>query len=195
MGEPVINSGIYSHVCRLCGETYSSMKKRRSRTNCEYCKERQTWTNAAPEPNWFPSFLPTKENGRSKTGRWTNYFLATTFLLTTALILGSVEIVSRIAGVTPSVVAKNRWGKDIPDVSGMNLQSAQDCLQSWGFRNLDSESLNPMDGTFQILDRNWVVVKQSKIGTTEWQYEEIVLFVKRKTNTDDGSTACPSFRR
>jgi len=53
----------------------------------------------------------------------------------------------------------------VPDVVGMNLQSAQDTLQAAGFtplRSHDAKSLNRS----QMLDRNWIVVDQSpRAGT------------------------------
>jgi hypothetical protein len=59
--------------------------------------ERQNWSNAATEPKWFPRFIPTRDNGRSKNIRWTNYALSSFFLFILILILAAVGVGSEIA--------------------------------------------------------------------------------------------------
>jgi hypothetical protein len=47
----------------------------------------------------------------------------------------------------------------VPDVVGLDLQSAQDELQAAGFYNLGSHDVTG-ESSFQVLDRNWEVVEQ-----------------------------------
>jgi len=59
---------------------------------------------------------------------------------------------------TPSSQAAER--KKLPDVTGMNLQAAQDHLQAadlWVLNDKDATGQN----RFQVLDRNWQVVRQT----------------------------------
>jgi PASTA domain len=79
----------------------------------------------------------------------------------------------------------------IPDVVCKDLQAAQDTLQAAGFYNLGSE-----DGTgqarMQILDRDWVVIRQSaKPGSTPAPGARIVLRAV-KFGESTGSSGCPS---
>ncbi|WP_219507094.1 PASTA domain-containing protein [Nonomuraea ceibae] len=48
----------------------------------------------------------------------------------------------------------------LPDVVGMNLQAAQDHLQATGFYILNDKDATGQ-GRLQVLDRNWVVVRQT----------------------------------
>jgi hypothetical protein len=48
----------------------------------------------------------------------------------------------------------------VPNVVGMDLQSAQDTLQAFGFYNLGSHDVTG-ESSFQILDRDWIVVDQT----------------------------------
>ncbi|MFI7467463.1 PASTA domain-containing protein [Nonomuraea sp. NPDC049646] len=50
--------------------------------------------------------------------------------------------------------------KLLPDVTGMNLQAAQDKLQATGFYVLDDQDATGQ-GRLQVFDRNWKVVRQS----------------------------------
>lgn len=52
---------------------------------------------------------------------------------------------------------------EIPNVVGMNLQDAQDCLQSKGFYLLDDQPA-PGEPRFQVNDSNWTVIRQSEVG-------------------------------
>lgn len=87
----------YSYTCKLCGDSYNHKKKKQSRTQCPSCKERQDWGNAATEPKWWPRFIPTKDNGRSKNIRWTNYALSSFFLVLTILIFVAIGVGGEIA--------------------------------------------------------------------------------------------------
>jgi hypothetical protein len=87
----------YSFICKLCGDSYNHKKKKQRRTRCLTCKEKQDWSNTANEPKWWPRFLGTKDNGRSKNARWTNYALSSFFLVLTILIFVAVGVGSEIA--------------------------------------------------------------------------------------------------
>lgn len=172
-----------SYVCRLCATEFTSTQHRKAFRKCPACKEPQNWSTVAPEPRWFPGFLPTRENGRSKNARWTGYVLV---LLFGAPVLFPLTIYMLVLLVMLPFKGPTEYR--IPDVTGMNLQSAQDCLQEHGFFNLDDQSVQ---SKFQIFDRNWVVDKQTKVGVTQSRTEEIVLWVVRPEGSDYGSTRCP----
>ncbi|CAO5157225.1 PASTA domain-containing protein [Frankia sp. AiPs1] len=55
--------------------------------------------------------------------------------------------------------------KAVPNVVGMNHQTAQDTLQAAGFYNLAEQDATGQ-GRFLVLDRNWHVVSQSPAGGT-----------------------------
>lgn len=68
----------------------------------------------------------------------------------------------------------------IPDVVGMNHQSAQDALQAAGFYYLTEEDATGQ-GRLLVSDRNWVVVEQvPAAGTTVAKTEKILLRSKKK---------------
>ena len=165
----------YSFICKLCGDSYNHKKKKQSRTQCPSCMERQNWGNAAIEPKWWPRFLGTKDNGRAKNVRWTNYALVSFFLGLLILMGAAVKPIENAMGYTPSP-KRVEIGEEIPNVVGMNLQDAQDCLQEYGFTNMKSDSLG--NGK-QWLDASWLVTRQSKVGPTDRRYEKIVLYVER----------------
>ena len=165
----------YSYTCKLCGDSYQHKKKKQSRTQCTSCKERQDWGNAATEPKWWPRFIPTKDNGRSKNIRWTNYALLSFFLGILVLMGAAVKPIQDAMGYTPPP-KRVEIGEEIPNVVGMNLQDAQDCLQEYGFTNTGSESLGKGK---QWLDASWLVTKQTKVGPTDDRFEKIILYVER----------------
>jgi hypothetical protein len=173
-------NGERKYECRLCGTGFSSSQRLKALRKCPACKESQNWRNVAPEPKWFPKFLPTRENGRSKDQRWTHFMilasLAVPFLAVILVSLGSLAF----QGPTQY---------EIPSVVGMNLQSAQDCLQEHGFRNLDDKSTESTFG--QIIDSNWVVTRQTRIGPTTDRSSEITLWVVRGSDGNYGTTFCP----
>lgn len=61
----------------------------------------------------------------------------------------------------------------MPDVIGINLQEAQDYLQSLGSYLLDQEDASGA-GRIQILDRNWYVCSQQPAPGTEVPIETVV---------------------
>ena len=166
----------YSYTCKLCGDSYQHKKKKQSRTQCTSCKERQDWGNAATEPKWWPRFLGTKDNGRAKNARWTTYALVSFFLGILVLMGAAVKPIENAMGYTPPP-KKVELGTVIPNVVGMDLQDAQECLRKKGFRQIESV----FDGkTRQIFDRNWKVVRQRPIGPTVNKGEQVWLGVVRK---------------
>jgi beta-lactam-binding protein with PASTA domain len=54
----------------------------------------------------------------------------------------------------------------VPNVVGLNLQAAQDRMQSAGFFNLHSYDVTG-EASFQVVDRNWRVVEQTPAAGTE----------------------------
>jgi hypothetical protein len=76
----------------------------------------------------------------------------------------------------------------VPDMTGMNLQSAQDCLQERGFWKLDDQPA-PGEPGLQINDSNWTVTDQNVQGEVESTDVSIVLYA-RKTG-GGGSESCP----
>ena len=165
----------YSYTCKLCGDSYNHKKKKQSRTQCPSCMEKQNWGNVAPEPKWFPRFIPTKENGRSKDFRWTDHAVVS-FCVGFLILAGAAVIpIQNAMGYTPPP-KRVEIGEEIPNVVGMNLQDAQDCLQEYGFTNIGSESLGKGK---QWLDASWLVTKQTKVGPTDDRFEKIILYVER----------------
>jgi hypothetical protein len=69
---------------------------------------------------------------------------------------------------------------------GMNLQSAQDCLQADGFNNFDFKT-----GGFTLWDRNYKVTRQVPLEV-ESKSDLITLFaIKGRDAGDYGSFDCP----
>jgi hypothetical protein len=79
----------------------------------------------------------------------------------------------------------------VPNVVCMNLQSAQDTLQSAGFKNLGST-----DGLgqqrYQIIDRNWVVIKQSAQPGSRPSLETRINLTVVKYGESTGDSGCAS---
>ncbi len=76
----------------------------------------------------------------------------------------------------------------VPDMTGMNLQAAQDCLQERGFWKLDDQPA-PGESRLQINDSNWTVTDQNIQGDVESIDVSIVLYAR---NTGGGgSESCP----
>jgi Uncharacterized protein conserved in bacteria len=78
----------------------------------------------------------------------------------------------------------------VPDVVCMNLQDAQDTLQSAGFDNLGSA--DALGHRYQIIDRNWIVVGQSaRPGSRPSTTTRITLTVV-KYGEPTGASGCKS---
>lgn len=79
----------------------------------------------------------------------------------------------------------------VPNVVCKDLQAAQDALQAAGFFNLAS-----VDGTgqgrVQILDRNWVVVRQSAAAGSRPSSTTRIVFAAVKFGEPTGSSGCRS---
>lgn len=79
----------------------------------------------------------------------------------------------------------------VPDVLCKDLQTAQDTLQAAGFYNLGSED-GSGQGRSQLIDRNWVVIKQSvPAGSSRGPSTRIVL-TSVKFGESTGTSGCPS---
>ncbi|GAA2216149.1 PASTA domain-containing protein [Nonomuraea monospora] len=69
--------------------------------------------------------------------------------------------------------------KTLPDVVGMNLQEGQDTLQAAGFH-----ALNDKDATgqnrLQVLDRNWVVTRQSPPAGSKVSTDTLITLYAKK---------------
>jgi len=76
----------------------------------------------------------------------------------------------------------------VPDMTGMNLQAAQDCLQELGFWKIDDQPAAG-ESRFQINDSNWTVTDQNVQGEVESINESIVLYARNTGG--DGRQSCP----
>lgn len=81
--------------------------------------------------------------------------------------LGVVFVLMVLGGIVGAIVGDESADDDsptsarVPILIGMDLQQAQDELQSAGFYNLSSEDALPGEDRFQIDDSNWFVVGQT----------------------------------
>jgi len=79
----------------------------------------------------------------------------------------------------------------VPDVKCMNLQDAQDTLQKASFFNLASvDGLG--QGRLQLLDRDWVVTKQSVAAGTHAGPATRIVLTAVKYGESTGSSGCKS---
>lgn len=79
----------------------------------------------------------------------------------------------------------------VPDVTCKNLQDAQDTLQAAGYRDLGSEDALGQ-GRAQLLDRDWLVVKQSVAAGTKAPADTRVVLSAVKYGESTGSSGCTS---
>ncbi|MFB4265248.1 PASTA domain-containing protein [Nonomuraea sp. GTA35] len=77
----------------------------------------------------------------------------------------------------PSEAAAER--KTLPDVVGMNLQEGQDTLQAAGFYVLNDKDATGQN-RLQVLDRNWVVTKQSPAGGRKVTTDTLITLYAKK---------------
>ena len=106
------------------------------------------------------------------------------FLLMSILVMA----LTACAGSNGSKVSEIQ----LPNVVGMNLQAAQDCLQERGFWLLDDQ---PESGEprLQINDDNWTVTRQSP-GPGMYSEDARITLYSRKTGgfgQGSGSRSCP----
>jgi hypothetical protein len=80
----------------------------------------------------------------------------------------------------------------MPDVVGLDLQSAQDTIQESGVFFSRSEDATGQ-GRAQVMDRNWVVVRQNPAPGTPIGEGAAVLYVVKhgESSGEDASTAAP----
>jgi PASTA domain len=79
----------------------------------------------------------------------------------------------------------------VPKVVCMNLQDAQNEMQAAGFYNLGSQD-GSGQGRMQILDRDWVVVKQSVAAGTKPGPTTRITLTSVKYGESTGSSGCKS---
>jgi len=79
----------------------------------------------------------------------------------------------------------------VPNVVCMNLQDAQDLLQAAGFVNLSSIDGNGQD-RMQVLDRSWLVTKQSIAAGTHLDPSTRIALTVVKYGEPTGSSGCKS---
>lgn len=82
-------------------------------------------------------------------------------------------------------------GGVIPNVVCKDLQTAQDTLQAAGFYNLGSAD-GSGQGRSQLIDRNWVVIKQSVPAGSNRGAGTRVVLTSVKFGEPTGSSGCPS---
>ena len=159
--------------CIFCGE------KLQEKFRCKFCHRRQNWTGSVREPSWWPSFLGTIDRGTARKMRWIDYVISVGIVL----VLGSVAIGSLVIS---SISESSKSGISVPNMVGMTLQSAQDCLQEEGFKNLNFQT-----GGFHLWDRNYKVTRQVPLEV-ESKSDEITLYaIKGRDAGDYGSYDCP----
>lgn len=79
----------------------------------------------------------------------------------------------------------------VPNVTCMNLQDAQNALQSAGFVNLASvDGLG--QGRQQILDRDWLVTKQSAVAGSKPKLLTRIVLTAVKYGESTGASGCRS---
>jgi beta-lactam-binding protein with PASTA domain len=104
------------------------------------------------------------------------------FGCTKTVVISPEPPTTAVVAPDPSTVSlsPDNSGVVVPDVTGMDLQTAQDTLQAAGFYNLGSHDVTG-ETSFQILDRNWLVVDQTPgSGATASISERIELGVTRR---------------
>ncbi|WP_327581414.1 PASTA domain-containing protein [Nonomuraea sp. NBC_00507] len=78
---------------------------------------------------------------------------------------------------SPSEAAAEK--KELPDVVGMNLQEGQDTLQAAGFYVLNDKDATGQN-RLQVLDRNWVVTKQSPAAGRKVSTDTLITLYAKK---------------
>ncbi|HVE74184.1 MAG TPA: PASTA domain-containing protein [Mycobacteriales bacterium] len=68
---------------------------------------------------------------------------------------------------------------EVPTVVGLDLQTAQDTLRGRGFRTTSVDATGA--GRAQVVDSNWLVVRQSPAGGAPGRtFQRVVLYVKQR---------------
>lgn len=166
-------------ACRACGEVVISLSSS-SFKRCPECGRLQNWLGTARQPSWWPQWIPVVDT-RMRQWRWT-YWVVTLATVTT-IVVGSVMVSGGGSNMNSS-----SGPVEIPNVVGMNLQEAQDCLQSYGFWNLDDQP-EPGEPRFQVNDSNWTVTSQTPTGTASSSDARVTLHSRR--DGGGSSKSCP----
>jgi len=104
-------------------------------------------------------------------------------------VAASTTITLRVGKPTDAAPTEAPQDGVIPDVVCRDLQAAQDALQTAGFYVLDSVD-GSGEGRRQLIDRNWVVVRQSvPAGSRPVRSTRVLLTVVKLGEPTD---ACPS---
>lgn len=181
-----------SRICKTCGDLFSSAPQQPFNLferipggeRCLNCGRSQNWFGTAKQPSWWPAKLKTTDSG-VRQWRWTHW---TAVLAPAALcLLISVGVINSFFDAdSPGGTTDSAY---VPDMTGMNLQAAQDCLQERGFSNIDDQPA-PGESRLQIFDRNWTVTDQNVQGSVDSADVPIVLYAK-KLDVLGGKTSCP----
>ncbi|GAA4942308.1 hypothetical protein HD597_001112 [Nonomuraea thailandensis] len=81
------------------------------------------------------------------------------------------------ATTTPATPAATH--RPLPDVVGMNLQEGQDTLQAAGFYVLNDKDATGQN-RLQVLDRNWVVTRQSPAAGRKVSTDTLITLYAKK---------------
>ena len=180
-----------SRVCNVCGVLFHEAPQRNldlfekipGGERCARCGRSQNWFGTAKQPGWWPSRLKTVESVERQ-WRWTHW--------TASLAVASLLLLFTVNIANSFIDADLPGGSDdkafVPDMTGMNLQAAQDCLQELGFWLLDDQPAAG-ESRFQINDSNWTVTSQNVQGEVESTDVSIVLYARNTGG--DGGQACP----
>ncbi len=179
-----------NRICKVCGQSFFQISQ--GNTNlfdripggerCSACGRAQNWFGTAKQPSWWPQKLKTTDSVQRQ-WRWTHW--SASLGVAVVLLFVSINIINSFIDADFSG-PKETWV--VPDMTGMNLQSAQDCLQELGFWKLDDQPA-PGESRFQINDSNWTVTDQNVQGEVDSTDVSIVLYARNTGG--DGGRACP----
>lgn len=183
-----------TYICKVCGEQFSHTAQNQFASSphvppfwirCTVCGRSQNWLGTAKQPDWWPSRLKTADR-IDRQWRWTHWTLSLVIAFIVVYNVGS----SIVKGISNSISKPSASEElSIPNMVGMNLQAAQDCLQELGFWNLDDQPADVSESKFQINDSNWTVRRQSKIGPASSKDVEIILYAENTGG--EGGQSCP----
>lgn len=105
-------------------------------------------------------------------------------VVTSTVFAPTLPPTTRPAGPTTSVAPASQDGPVMPDVVCLDLQLAQDTIQSAGVFFSKSRDATG-EGRRQILDRNWIVVAQTPAPGTPFGEGDAVLDVVKDDEPND----------